>query len=134
VNLGGLSKSRERHKKIPPGSKHANILRCLRRVHAAFRGTLQYKQVCGHQDKHKKWEQMTRLERLNHKCDALAKSAVSLGIINCPEKVTTARQRLPLESVALFHNGVKISGECGWEIRFQIGKVAARDFYINHLG
>jgi hypothetical protein len=77
---------------------------------------------------------MTLLERLNHKCDALAKSAVSLGIINCPEIVTTARPRLLLESVALFHNGVKISGECGREIRFQIGKVEARDFYINHLG
>jgi hypothetical protein len=104
------------------------------RAHAALRGTLQYKHVYGHQDKHKKWEQMTLLEGLNHKCDALAKSAVLLGIINCPEMVPTARQRLPLESVALFHNGVKISRECGREMRFRIGKVEARDFYFNHLG
>jgi hypothetical protein len=40
-NLGGLNKSCERRKKIPPGSKHVDILRCLRRVHAALHGTLQ---------------------------------------------------------------------------------------------
>jgi hypothetical protein len=134
-NLGGLNKSRERRKKIPPGSKHADILRCLHRVHATLRGTLQYKHVYGHQDKHKKWEQMTLLERLNYKCDALAKSAVAYGIITCTETVSTSRQRLPLESsVALFHDGVKISGECGREIQFQIGKVDGREFYITQLG
>lgn len=77
---------------------------------------MQYEHVYGYQDKHKKWKQMSLLERLNYKCDALAKSAVACGIINCSETVSTARQRLPLESVALYHNGVKISGECGREI------------------
>jgi hypothetical protein len=77
---------------------------------------------------------MSLLERLNYKCDVLAKSAVARGIINCTETVSTARQRLPLESVAFFHNGVKISGECGRKIRFQIGKVEVREFYITQLG
>jgi hypothetical protein len=77
---------------------------------------------------------MTLLERLNYKCDALAKSAVAYGIITCTETVSTSRHRLPLESVALFHDGVKISGECGREIPFQIGKVEAREFYITQLG
>jgi hypothetical protein len=90
--------------------------------------------VYGHQDKHKTWQQMNLLDRLNFKCDSLAKWAVSLGIIECPQVVSTSRQRLPLESVAIFHNGVKISGECGKEIRFHIGKVEAREFYINQLG
>ena len=73
---------------------------------------------------------MTLLERLNSKCDTLAKSAVSRGIINCPEVVSIERQQLPLESVSLFYNGVKISGESGRELRYQIGKVEARDFYL----
>jgi hypothetical protein len=133
-NLGGLNKSKARQRKIPPGAKHADILRCLRRVHAAMRGTLQYKHVYGHQDKHKSWKNMTLLERLNKKCNELAKYAVSRGIIECPQVVSTDRQRLPLESVALFYNGSKISGECGREIRFQIGKVEARTFYITQLG
>ena len=115
-NLGGLNKSRERRKKIQAGARHADILRCLHHVHAAMRGTLQYEDVYGHQDKHKTWQQMTLLERLNNKCDSLAKAAVSRGIITCPQEVSTAWQRLPLESVALFYNGRKISGECGREI------------------
>eukprot|EP00956_Cyclotella_meneghiniana_P045868 scaffold388458_cov96-Cyclotella_meneghiniana.AAC.1 len=44
------------------------------------------------------------------------------------------RQILPMQSVAVFHGGQKIIGECGSEIRYQIGKVEARDFYINKLG
>jgi hypothetical protein len=80
------------------------------------------------------WKNMTLLERLNYKCDKLAKYAVSRGIIECPIPVDTDRQRLPLESVALYYNGSKISGECGREIRFQIGKVKARVFYITQLG
>jgi hypothetical protein len=115
-NLGGLNKSKERRRKIPPGAKHADILRSLRRVHAAMKGTLQYKHVYGHQDKHKSWKNMTQLEQLNYKCDELAKYAVSRGIIECPISVNTDQQRLPLESVALFYNGSKISGECGHEI------------------
>ena len=39
-----------------------------------------------------------------------------------------------METVAVFHGGQKISGECGSEIRFQIGKVEARQFYITKLG
>lgn len=46
-NLGGLNKSRKRRKKIPSGAKHADILCCLRCVHAARRGTLQYKHMYG---------------------------------------------------------------------------------------
>jgi hypothetical protein len=106
-NLGGLNKSGEGHKKIPPGAKHADILRCLHHFHAALKGTLQYEHVYGHQDKHKTWQQMTLLERLNKKCDSLAKAAVSRGIIECHQTVSTARQRLPLESVALFYTEEK---------------------------
>jgi hypothetical protein len=54
---------------------------------------------------------MSLLEQLNYKCDDLTKSADSRRIINCPETVSTTHQSLPLESAALFHNGVKISGK-----------------------
>jgi hypothetical protein len=133
-NLGGLNKSKERRRKIPSGAKHADILRSLRRVHASLRGTLQYKHVYGHQDKHKTWDKMTLLERLNFKCDSLAKAAVSRGILECPRHVSKARQLLPLETAAVFHDGHKISGECGGDIRFHIGLVEARKFYITQLG
>lgn len=133
-NLGGLNKSKERRKKIPAGAKHADVLRSLRRIHASMRGSLQYKHVYGHQDKRKKWHQMSLLEQLNYKCDSMAKEAVTRGIVECGRKSSIARQMLPLEAAAVFYDGDKISGECGKEIRFQIGKVEARRFYVKHLG
>jgi hypothetical protein len=132
-NLGGLNKSKERRKKIPSGAKHADILRSLRRVHARLKGRLQYQHVYGHQDRRKTYTQMTLLERLNCKCDTLAKAAVHEGILS-PLELTKARQRLPLESAAIYYKGAKISRECGAEIRFQAGRVAARKFYLEELG
>lgn len=86
-NLGGLNKSKERRKKIPPGAKHANILQYLCQVHSFLWGTLQYKHVYGHQDWHKQWKDMTLLERLNSKCDSLTKLAVPRGIHDCAQAV-----------------------------------------------
>eukprot|EP00956_Cyclotella_meneghiniana_P025077 scaffold51495_cov38-Cyclotella_meneghiniana.AAC.3 len=133
-NLSGLFKSKERRKKIPPGSKNADILRSLRRVHSSLKCKCAYVHVYGHQDKHKTWDQMSILERLNYRCDELAKQAVKRGIHYSHITSPMTRQILPMESVAVFHGGQKIIGECGSEIRYQIGKVEARDFYINKLG
>jgi hypothetical protein len=134
-NLGGLNKSKEKRQKIPSGSKHADILRSLRWVHASLTGTIQYKHVYGHQDKCKTWAKKTLLERLNSKCDSLAKAAVSRGILECPQEVSKAQQLLPMETAAVFHEGQKISGECGSDItRFHIGMVEARAFNISQLG
>jgi hypothetical protein len=137
-NLGGLNKSKEKRRKIPSSAKHADVLRSLRRVHTLLKGTIKYEHVYSHvyshQDKYKTWANMTLLERLNKKCDFLAKAAVSRGILNCPRVVSKARQLLPLETVAVFHDGHKISGEFGSDIRFHIGMVEARAFYISQLG
>jgi hypothetical protein len=132
-NLGALNKAREKRKKIPAGAKHADIRRCLRKAHSLLLGTLSYKHVYGHQDKKKKWHQLTLLEKLNCKCDTLAKLAVEQGIRDKPCFIRQAQQ-LPLESAAVFYNSVKLSSDCGSEIRFQVGKSKARSFYLNSLG
>lgn len=77
---------------------------------------------------------MTILEKLNDKCDEYAKGAVHRGIRKCLGSASIKRQMLPLETAALFYNGIKIVDECGSEIRFQIGKSKAREFYITQLG
>ena len=133
-NLGGLNKSKQRRRKIAPCTKHADILRSLRRVHGKLVGSLQYKHVYGHARKKKTWNQMTILEKLNDKCDAYAKGAVHRGIQECPPEVGRQRQLLPLETTAIFYEGQKIVGECGSEVRFQIGKQEARQYYITQLG
>ena len=47
---------------------------------------------------------------------------------------TVANQMLPLESAAVFFNGGKLSSECGDEIRYQVDRSEARQFYITQLG
>lgn len=75
-NLGGLNKSKQRRRKVPSSAKHADILRVLRQVHCRLKGFVSYKHVYGHQLRQKKWHQMSLLEKLNEKCDILAKDAV----------------------------------------------------------
>lgn len=125
--LGGLNKSRERQRKTPPSAKHADILRSLWQVHAGISGMLSYK-LYGHKDKWKTWAQMTLLERLNSKCDSLAKAAVSRRILECPAEVDVARQLLPLETVAIHQDSRKVSRECGSDIHFHNGKSEARKY------
>jgi hypothetical protein len=101
-----------------------------------LKGKLQYQHIYGHQDKKKTWAQMTPLlERLNCKCDSLAKAAIHQGLLSPPEH-TKARQHLPLEfeSAAIYYKGKKISREYRAEIRFQAGSVAAYKFNLDKLG
>lgn len=132
-NLGALNKAQEKRKKIPAGAKHADIRRCLRKARAKLVGSLTYKHVYGHQDKKKKWHQLTVLEKLNCKCDTLAKLALDKGIRENP-RYTQESQQLPLEAASVYYNSVKLSSECGAEIRFQVGKSKAREFYLGTLG
>ena len=79
-----------------------------------------------------KWEQLSLLERLNCICDNLAKTALLRGIA-ANDTVTREGQRLPLEAASVFYDGDKLTGDCGEEIRFQIGKKRAREFYLTEL-
>lgn len=105
-NLGGLNKAQVRHQKVRAGAKHTDILRCFWRIHAHLHRRLDYKHVYGHQDRWKMGLQMSLLDRLNCKCDTLAKAAVYMGINNPPEQ-SLGCQRLPLESVSIFYQGSK---------------------------
>jgi hypothetical protein len=88
-NLGALNKAREKRKKIPAGAKHSDVRRCLRRAHSKLTDDLTYQHVYGHQDKNKKWHQLTVLEKLNCKGGTLAKLAVEkvlTKLSNCLSK------------------------------------------------
>ena len=105
----------------------------MRKVHHLLRGQSTYRHVYVHQDKHKKWADMSLLEQLNCKCDSLAKSALLRGIL-ADAQLEHEKQRLPLESAAVYCNSSKLSDECGEEIRFQIGLRDAHRFYLEELG
>jgi hypothetical protein len=132
-NKGALFKAKVFRKRIPPGAKHGDILRCLRRTLYSLRSRLDYKHVYGHQDWLKSWSQLTLLEKLNCKCDTLAKTAVYLGAANSA-RATHQRQSLPHEPASVFHKGKKLSNDCGDEIRFQVYLRIARKFFVEELG
>ena len=132
-NLGALQRSQERRKKVPTSAKHSDIRRVLRTAHSRLRSRPQYEHVYGHQDSRKHWDQLSVLEKLNCHCDNLAKAALLRGITD-DAVATIDRQKLPLESVAVFLGNQKITGECGDEIRFVIGLKKARRFYLEELG
>ena len=98
-NLGALNKAQLRRKKIKAGAKHSDILRVMRRLHNRRRGrkrrVFEYKHVYGHQDRQRLWHHLTLLEKLNCKCDSLAKAAVSRAI---REGIPEARERQILPS------------------------------------
>jgi hypothetical protein len=133
-NLGGLNKAKLRRKKIRAGTKHADILRSLRSIHRKLRGRLRYEHVYGHQDKKKRWSDMTLLEQLNCRCDALAKAAVARRIAQSTDDTSRSRQRLPHETASVYYGDSKITGDCGSELRFHLGRVKAREFYLGELG
>ena len=132
-NLGALNRCQKRRKKISPRSKHADILRVFRTLFRRSTGHFTYQHVYGHQDRNRTWNQLSLLEKLNCKCDDLAKAAVTSGI-RSPPPDSIDGQLLPLESAAVFFNGGKLSSECGDEIRFQVDRSEARQFYITQLG
>ena len=48
--------------------------------------------------------------------------------------MTKARQMLLSESAAVFYNKGKLRSECGDDIRYQVERVNARQFYVTQLG
>ena len=132
-NIGALQRCQERRKKVPSGAKHGDIRRVLRKIHYRIKGRPNYIHVYGHQDDRKRWDQLTPLEKLNYHCDNLAKAALLRGTLANHDR-SVERQRLPLESAAVFVKGSKLTGECGEEIRFVMGRTKARRFYLEDLG
>jgi hypothetical protein len=77
---------------------------------------------------------MSILEQLNCRCDTLAKAAVARGIAQPTDDTSRSRQRLPYETASVYYSDSKITGDCGSELRFHLGRVKAREFYLGELG
>ena len=93
-----------------------------------------YYHVFGHMDNWLRDDQLTLEQRLNKRCDELAKAAVDVWIARrLARALTRSVQLLPFESVAVMVNGVKITGDIADAVRFARGKEEARKFLINSI-
>ena len=127
-NQGALYKSSYSPRRIRTGAPHADLLRALRSLKMNKLFQMTYDHVDSHQDRYKLWFQLSLPEQLNVICDGLAKEAVERR--QMPQTpIRTGPQLLPLEKIAVYVDGVKLTSDVSKDIRFSLGKVEARKFY-----
>jgi hypothetical protein len=91
-----------------------------------------YMWVKAHVDQTTAWSHLSLLQQLNTTCNQLANSAVTRVLSRAGnEKVTI--WLLPLESVAIIANGVKITSDVSSNVRYQLGHEEARQFYTKAI-
>jgi hypothetical protein len=130
-NERALAKAKLFRRRIPPASKHGDILRLLRNIRPLLMQVFEYNHVYGHAEKHKHKSEFTLVESLNSYCDHLA----CLGrqrAIGSTRDITT--QLLPREKIALFLDAQKQTSDISDPARYFISKANAQKFYIEELG
>ena len=94
-----------------------------------------YGHVYGHMDDWLREDQITLEQRLNKRCDELAKAAVDVWIARKLARcIPRTKQLLPFESSALMVNGRKVTGDIADTVRFAKGMEEARRFLIEEEG
>ena len=127
-NKGDLSASKRHHKQVPTGKKHSDILRALQAVRRQNSTNHNYFHMFAHHDNITNWLDLPLETQLNCICDSLAKSAVHHSLV-APSH--GGRQTLPFETVAVYVGGEKQTQDVNTELRFQMGRVHAREIGIH---
>ena len=86
-----------------------------------------FSHVAAHQEDTKKWEDLLRPAQLNCGCDERAKEELwGVDLDEIP-----AQRQFPLEPIALFVDGTKVTTESGATIRYAAHKKEAREVFHN---
>ena len=88
----------------------------------------QLEHVKGHQDRCKKWKDLTLEARLNIECNGMAKGAVRSA---SQDPVRDLRQKLLLEYASVYRRGRKQTSDPRKDLKQQIGEQNAKDFYTS---
>ena len=125
-NEATVKVTRRRLKRIRPGMKCADILRNVRTARNDMTTDPNYFHVYGHMDDVLQDSQLTVEQRLNKRCDTLAKEAVGMAQrLRDSGRERTVAQLLPREVAAVLVDGVKVTGDLGDAIRFGKGREAS---------
>ena len=134
-NYRTVKVSRRRLKRIRPTMKCADILRNIRTARNKMTTRPDYGHVHGHMDDWLREDQMTLEQRLNKRCDELAKAAVDVWIARRLARcIPRTKQLLPFENSALMVDGKKVTGDIADTVRFAKGMEEARRFLIEEEG
>ncbi len=130
-NYGAIKISRRRLTRIKPSMKCADVLRNIRTARKKMTTRPDYYHVFGHMDDWLSEDQLSFEQKLNKRCDVLAKAAVDVWIARKLARTPPRlRQLLPFESVAVLVNGKKITGDIAENVRFARGMEQARNFLV----
>ena len=111
--------------RLPAKTTHADVLRLIRYIHNQLPITVSFAHIYGHQDDHVAFTELSREVQLNVTCDQLAKAGLRRDITyNKPVHNT-----LPIEQIAIFIDGRKVTGSVGKPLRNAI----SRQRMCNHL-
>jgi hypothetical protein len=78
------------------------------------------------------WSRLSLLQQPNTTCDQLANSAVTRALSRAGNEKPTI-WLLPLESVAIIADGVKITSDVSSNVRYQLGREEACKFYTKAI-
>lgn len=129
-NERALGRAKDSRRRVPPGSKHADLLRLLRNLKPLLAGCFKYSHIYGHADRERRWHELSLFEKLNCYCDNLAGYARKRSYGHSRD---TTVQTLPKERAALFLGSVKQTGDISGTARFFLSRRVARSFYIEEL-
>ena len=131
-NLGALMATKRPCKQVATGTKQAHVFRSLRPLRCKHKTTHQYFHDLAHHDNLLSWECLSLQAQLNCICNAQAKTAV-IGMEKWLHLAQVNKQQtLPFKAVAVFVGGVKQISDVGSDLRFQMGRVKAQEWYNQH--
>ena len=128
-NKGAIYTFDKEGKRVPSGSKNADIQRVLRRIKARMKGKHSRHHVKAHQDDHKRRSQLSLAAQLNCICDDLAKDAVKEARVALDDEgfmKDLRTDRLPLELASLMIGTTKQTTDVAKDLRYLIGKSRAK--------
>lgn len=110
-----IKKSEPQWLRVPQKTKHADIIRAIRRLVKEIPVKVNFEHVDGHQDRQKKMEQLGAMEQLNVLMDSRAKQHVE-AILDMEER-PSPDQRILMEGWQCWVQGIKITSDPGPAIR-----------------
>ena len=114
--------------RIRPGMSCADILRNIRSARNKMTTNPNYCHVFGHMDDFLPDHQLTLEQRMNKRCDYLAKEAVDDWLRS---RITdVGSQLLPGENAAILVKGRKVTGDIADTVRYAKGLEDARRFLV----
>ena len=111
--------------RIPSRCKHSDILKNILVHCRAMSFTIHYRHVRAHQDYATSFNKLSRKAQLNCICDHTAKQRIAID----GDRGNTEGRMFPLEPIAMFVQGGKLTSDTGDTLRFWAHRQLARKYY-----